>query len=590
MRTDKILSAFVCCLLIFALFAGGIPASAENTLSIGKFTAGEVQSLIDGIVAFKETESGADSIQRWINTALTDNAGEGAEWYIIALAQSGGGYDFSSYAAALSAYAAQNTISSATTRQKLALALIACGRPDDPFVQSTIDDSIGEQGIMSWVFGLHLLSNGCVSAAFTSADIVEKLLSLRLSDGGWALTGDNSDVDVTAMTVTALAPYYAENDEVKTAADGALEFLSEKQLDNGAFSSYGNINPESAAQVVVALSSLGVDPLTDTAFIVDGGTLFDGMARFQLSDSGFSHLEGGEYNNMATSQVFYASIAAARVENGLGPLFVFDKTASANENDETSGIASAENEKEIESDSENDGETAAETESDSENNVENAAEAESDSENAITTAVESSRADNGVSNTGIKLWLCVGIAVLAAAVCVVMLLKKKRSVKNYISVIVITALLIIIVASSDFRSAGDYYSAESVSDPTGTVTLTIRCDTVAGRTDSEYIPSDGVILPEAAFEIAEGDSVYDLLVRAAKEYGIQLEIDGSNGAYGFVYIAGINYLYEFDFGELSGWIYFVNGTAPSVGCGEYKLADGDAVEWLYTCELGNDLD
>ena len=56
-----------------------------------------------------------------------------------------------------------------------------------------------------------------------------------------------------------------------------------------------------------------------------------------------------------------------------------------------------------------------------------------------------------------------------------------------------------------------------------------------------------------------------------------------------VYISGINYLYEFDFGDLSGWVYHVNGVSPSVGCGEYKLSDGDRIEWLYTCNLGNDL-
>ena len=55
------------------------------------------------------------------------------------------------------------------------------------------------------------------------------------------------------------------------------------------------------------------------------------------------------------------------------------------------------------------------------------------------------------------------------------------------------------------------------------------------------------------------------------------------------YIEGISYLYEYDCGDLSGWMYRVNGEIPSVGCGEYRLRDGDCVEWLYTCDLGNDL-
>ena len=56
-----------------------------------------------------------------------------------------------------------------------------------------------------------------------------------------------------------------------------------------------------------------------------------------------------------------------------------------------------------------------------------------------------------------------------------------------------------------------------------------------------------------------------------------------------VYISGIGYLYEFDFGDLSGWIYHVNGDTPFMMCSEYKLSDGDVIEWLYTKDLGNDL-
>ena len=48
--------------------------------------------------------------------------------------------------------------------------------------------------------------------------------------------------------------------------------------------------------------------------------------------------------------------------------------------------------------------------------------------------------------------------------------------------------------------------------------------------------------------------------------------------------------YEYDFGDLSGWVYHVNGISPSRGCGDYVLSDGDRIEWLYTCELGHDLD
>ena len=112
--------------------------------------------------------------------------------------------------------------------------------------------------------------------------------------------------------------------------------------------------------------------------------------------------------------------------------------------------------------------------------------------------------------------------------------------------------------------------------------LTIRCDTVKGLTDARYIPDSAVILPETSYKIAENATVYDVLVQAAKENQLQLDCRGT-------YVAGISHLYEFDFGNLSGWMYRVNGVFPDVGCGEYQLSDDDRIEWLYTCDLGRDL-
>ena len=92
------------------------------------------------------------------------------------------------------------------------------------------------------------------------------------------------------------------------------------------------------------------------------------------------------------------------------------------------------------------------------------------------------------------------------------------------------------------------------------------------------------------FDIEAGDTVFDILTEAAQTYGIQMENKGSAGsAHGMVYISGINYIYEMEYGDLSGWVYHVNGITPSRNCGEYVLSDGDEIQWLYTCELGHDL-
>ena len=89
------------------------------------------------------------------------------------------------------------------------------------------------------------------------------------------------------------------------------------------------------------------------------------------------------------------------------------------------------------------------------------------------------------------------------------------------------------------------------------------------------------------FKIADGDTVYDILLEATAEHKIHLETNGSSEG---IYVEGIGNIYEFDFGELSGWVYHVNGQSPSVSCGEYELSDRDSIEWLYSCELGKDVE
>lgn len=59
--------------------------------------------------------------------------------------------------------------------------------------------------------------------------------------------------------------------------------------------------------------------------------------------------------------------------------------------------------------------------------------------------------------------------------------------------------------------------------------------------------------------------------------------------YNSAYIEGIHNLYEFDCGNLSGWMYKVNGWFPNYGCSRYMLKNGDVIEWVYTCDLGRDV-
>ncbi|MBE6023892.1 MAG: DUF4430 domain-containing protein [Cellulosilyticum sp.] len=127
-----------------------------------------------------------------------------------------------------------------------------------------------------------------------------------------------------------------------------------------------------------------------------------------------------------------------------------------------------------------------------------------------------------------------------------------------------------------------------------TVTLSVSCSTILNNKESlnpdkvELIPDKGIILSAEELTYTEGETVFDVLVRATKNHKIHMEYTGSD-VYKTNYIEGINNLYEFDCGPLSGWMYRVNGVFPNYGCSNYVLEKGDVIEWVYTCDLGKDV-
>ena len=201
----------------------------------------------------------------------------------------------------------------------------------------------GAQGINGWIWGLLAMDTGMYSvpddAQYTRETFIKEILRMQLNDGGWVLGGfgSSSDVDITAMTIQALAPYY--NDDtvytytnassktevsktVRECVNEALDRLGAMQNANGGYSSWGTDNVESVAQVVVALCALGIDPATDERFVTDSGkTLLDGILRFRLSDGGFCHVLNGGWNSMANDQATYALVAYWRQQNGMRALY-----------------------------------------------------------------------------------------------------------------------------------------------------------------------------------------------------------------------------------------------------------------------------
>ena len=134
----------------------------------------------------------------------------------------------------------------------------------------------------------------------------------------------------------------------------------------------------------------------------------------------------------------------------------------------------------------------------------------------------------------------------------------------------------------------------TITDKAETCKLSVRCDTILNNMDLlsrdkwELVPKDGVIFATATVTFYKGESVFNVLRREMKKAKIQMEFKNTP-MYNSAYIEGINNLYEFDAGDLSGWMYKVNGWFPNYGCSRYRLKDGDTVEWVYTCDLGKDV-
>lgn len=469
------------------------------------------------------------------------------------------------YADTLSGRLRENAPETAVARQKAALALIAAGRPDDPFVKRSLDDSIGVFGIMGDIFGLHLLTNSPSSASASAAarDVISRLVSLGLPGGGWALAGTNPDVDITAMAVQALAPYYGTGDSVKAAIDDAVALLAEKQRPDGGFSAYGFPNAESAAQVILALTSLGINPVEDSRFQKNGENPYRALLRYRLSDGSFCHTEGGKTNPAATVQALCALVSLWRFDAGFSPFYLFENETDPDKKDQTDT---------------------------SEAHSKEPSSAEKQSEPAAHTGGESEETRDTLSSpqdkkagVNYKIIGSGAVAFLFIAVILTLIRKKKYKLKYYLLPFILAAAAIACIFTLHFQSAKEYYgNLPPKTNAIGTVTLQIHCEEIMGERKNSFVPSDGIILPETQFDIAPGDTVYDILVEGVRRFSLHME---KRGVSGYGYVVAIQYIYEYEYGDLAGWRYLVNGSFPTVGCMEYELSDGDLIEWVYTKNL-----
>ena len=269
----------------------------------------------------------------------------GNEWLAIGLARSDREVSNAYYESAAD-YVAQKINDKgqlhrvkSTDNSRVILALTAIGRDvtdvaGHDLLQGLSDlDYLEKQGNNGPIWALIALDSHAyeIPAVFeggrqtTRQALIDYILNVQLPDGGWTLFNSpdaTADADMTGMALQALAPYYGENEAVTAAVDSALETVSGLQLANGGFASWGTVNVESADQILVALTALGIDTETDERFIKNGRTILDFLSEFYVDGGGFVHItDQTAPDAMATEQTYYALTAYARLAAGRTALY-----------------------------------------------------------------------------------------------------------------------------------------------------------------------------------------------------------------------------------------------------------------------------
>jgi len=228
-----------------------------------------------------------------------------------------------------------------TDIERLAMAAVAVGEdPQDIEGTNLIDllynsptrgnsDTMTLQGNNGPIFALIALNTldfpEPKEAKWTRQKLIEELLNNQNDDGSWNLSPayDDASVDITAMAIIGLAPY-KDQSEVEQAIEGAIDFLSDFQNDEGGFteSFVGGTSSEATAQAIIGLTAYGMDP-THEKFTKNGNNLIDHLLTYQNEDGGFSHLIGDPTNDMATEQALQALVAYDFFLEGKGRLYEF---------------------------------------------------------------------------------------------------------------------------------------------------------------------------------------------------------------------------------------------------------------------------
>lgn len=436
-----------------------------------------------------------------------------------------------------------------TDYQRLGIGISAAGGDASRAVELGVflNDQLDKQGFNAYIWALIALNFTGIeppeNSLNTADTLTQHLISCQHEDGSFSLFGDGGDVDITAAAVYALSGTDAEG--AWESAQRGADWLCAHET----FSTMGVRNCESTAQAVIALTAAGRDE--------DALRAASQLEEYRR-EGGYAHLPEGDVNQTATTQAMEAFTALALSEQGRSLFSI--RTEETSVQPESSEKVPATETTEVPNDV-----PGAET------------------INQSVSEISMPEPAGVLSGTHIQL-VCSIVSGAGVVACLVGFFARKKRV--LLPAAVLLAALSGGVWLLDIRTPEEYY-AQSGGGPLH-VTFSADCSAALPYLEDSTVsvPEDGVVISRCELSLPEGASAFDALTAAARFRRVRVDYTGS--VYG-TYVRSIGYISEFDFGELSGWMYRVNGEFPQMSVSDYILSEGDVVEFVYTCDLGRDV-
>ena len=503
-----------------------------------------------------------------------------------------------------------NTQTKHTEYSRVILALTALGEDATKFtgsngtvynlVEPLFDQSggkylVSEQGNNGTAFALIALDSGSYYKDATGTTArnawINSLLDAQISDGSWGIDADfpGPNVDMTAMVVQALAPYCSTNATVKAAVDKAVEWLSVEYQKTG---DYGS--SESAAQVIVALSALGIDARTKADFQYKGISVLSNFLSYADPNSkGFLHDKqpNSTVNQMASEQAAYTLVAYDRYVNGSKRLYDMSDVTKRENADAQAVIDMINQIGYVDESSYN---AIAEARN-AYNKLSAADKAKVENYNTLTAAETSYKAI-------LKQKQIDQYKALKAHYDDLLNDKTKKygtAAKKKLASILQQAQTDMNAAESCERVTAIYEKAITDLDAVkpGDIEITFRLigaleatQDVDLTTDS-YLPEYVTWVPTKTYALQENATVYDLFTEAMSDAGLRY-IGAESNYVSTIYAPsclGGYALSEFTNGKKSGWMYTVNGKHPNQGLKNWTLNDNDVVVWHYVNDYSHEV-